>query len=345
MSSEIHASHQRLLDGFPIRSMALGTYLGNYDEKTDQQTIDAIKLAVSKGLNFIDTAINYRCMHSERAIGSAIRGLDRKTLFISTKGGFVPYDGEPTLDVQSLFEKEYVEKGIAEQKDLVAGCHCMTPDYLRDQIEKSRANLGLETIDLYYLHNPETQIPAVGVEEFYRRLEKAFETLEEACAQNKIARYGIATWNAFREAALDPKLVQLERCVEIAKKIAGEKHHFKAVQAPFNLGLPEICLVESQRVEGRSLTFLEAAQDLEIAVLTSVPLMQGQLAQGLPPIIREALGLQTDAQRSIRFVVSTPGVTSAMVGMKTVAHVEENLKVLENPVVPFETLSRVFNFE
>ena len=36
--------------------------------------------------------------------------------------------------------------------------HCMSPAYLENQIERSRRNLGMETIDLFYVHNPESQL-------------------------------------------------------------------------------------------------------------------------------------------------------------------------------------------
>ena len=54
------------------------------------------------------------------------------------------------------------------------GMHSMQPDFLADQIDRSRANLGLETIDIFYLHNPETQLGFVNREEFERRIRLAF---------------------------------------------------------------------------------------------------------------------------------------------------------------------------
>jgi aryl-alcohol dehydrogenase-like predicted oxidoreductase len=54
--------------------------------------------------------------------------------------------------------------------------------------------------------------------------------------------------------------------------------------------------------------------------------MQSKLAQDLPPAVREALPhLATDAQRAIAFVRGMPGVTTALVGMRELSHVAENL--------------------
>ena len=59
--------------------------------------------------------------------------------------------------------------------------------------------------DIYYVHNPETQLSHVGREEFFRRLRAAFAALEKAVAEGKIRMYGTATWNAYRVSRLPPK--------------------------------------------------------------------------------------------------------------------------------------------
>jgi aryl-alcohol dehydrogenase-like predicted oxidoreductase len=71
---------------------------------------------------------------------------------------------------------------------------------------------------------------------------------------------------------------------------------------------------------------LDAARDLGLSVMASATLMQSQLAANLPAAVRELFpSLATDAQRAVAFVRSLPGVTTALVGMKQRAHVEENL--------------------
>ena len=70
---------------------------------------------------------------------------------------------------------------------------------------------------------------------------------------------------------------------------------------------------------------------------------EGQLARDLPPVIGEVFGdLQTDAQRSLQFVRSAPGVATALVGMKHLQHVEENLKVAQVPPAPWEQYEKLF---
>ncbi len=64
-------------------------------------------------------------------------------------------------------------------------------------------------------------------------------------------------------------------------------------------------------------------------------MMQARLAANLPPVVREAFGnLQTDAQRAIQFVRSTPGVAAPLCGMKQAGHVRENLAVAQVAPAP-----------
>jgi len=60
-------------------------------------------------------------------------------------------------------------------------------------------------------------------------------------------------------------------------------------------------------------------------VVASATLLQATLASGLPPEIEEHYPGASDAQRAIRFVRSIPGVTTALIGMRRAAHIDENL--------------------
>jgi len=84
-----------------ISSLGYGTYMGQPDDMTDWLMYDALKTSVlSGGINVIDTAPNYRYMKSERTVGKALTTLDQKygikrnELFIASKGGYIPEDGE-----------------------------------------------------------------------------------------------------------------------------------------------------------------------------------------------------------------------------------------------------------
>jgi len=194
---------RELAGGLALSSIGLGTYLGPEDGATDVLYQDAVTRALELGLNVVDTAVNYRHQRSERAIrtalaGAAARGLvARDEVVVATKGGFIPFDGAVPRDARGWFTATYLEPGIVAPGDVAAGIHCMAPRYLADQIERSRANLGLETLDVYYVHNPETQLGEVARPEFLARIRAAFEALEQAAGDGRIGVYGAATWNGW----------------------------------------------------------------------------------------------------------------------------------------------------
>ena len=309
--------------GLRLSSLGIGTYLGRDDAQTDALYADAVRRALQLGINVIDTAINYRNQRSERAVGAALResGLPRDQVVVCTKGGYLPFDGGRPADVRAYFEETFLRPGILSAGEIVAGCHSLAPRYLADQIERSRRNLGVACIDVYYLHNPETQLGEVPRAAFQRRLGAAFEELERACADGRIAAYGAATWSCLRLEPEAEEYLSLAELLEAARAAGGAGHHFRAVQLPFNVEMDEAATSRNQG--GR--TLLEAAREAGLAVFSSASVLQGQLAQQLAQPVRDACpGLATDAQRALQFARSTPGVTCALVGMKTRAHVEDN---------------------
>ncbi len=327
--------HFRFEQNLWLSSIGIGTYLGRWDEETDQRYAEAVERAVELGANVIDTAANYRFQRSERSIGAALKrltsgeGFGRDEIVVCTKGGYLPFDGEPRRDVAAYIEETFVRPGIIEPSDVAAGSHCMAPNYLRHQIAQSLANMGLETIDVYYVHNPESQLSVVAPDLFEKRLRAAFEALEAERAAGRIQYYGAATWNGFRAQTNAKGFHSLERMTELARDAAGsDEHGFRFIQLPFNLAMPEALVLENQTVEGRTFSTLEAAQALSITVVASASIMQGKVARDLPEHIREPLGsLATDAQTAIQFVRSTPGVATALIGMSRREHVEENLQL------------------
>jgi aryl-alcohol dehydrogenase-like predicted oxidoreductase len=323
-----HERHWRSALGLTLSSLGMGSYLGN----ADGRYAAAAQKALESGLNVLDSAVNYRYQRSERNLGAGLKkAIDAKTVtreqvLICTKGGFISGDMGPPA--REWFQDTYVKPGIATEADFVAGGHCMTPKYLRHEVDLSRKNFGVETIDVYYVHNPETQAAEVGETEFYARLTAAFRELEACVAEGKIQVYGTATWHAYRVAPGTQPYVSLAKVLACAKEAGGDNHHFKVVQLPFNLGLPEAMSLPTQG----TVPALDAAAAAGLAVFTSVPLMQGQILGRFGPEFRTKFpGLKTDAQRCLQFVRSTPGVTAPLCGMKDIAHVEENSVVATVP--------------
>lgn len=332
-----------------LSSIGIGTYLGDADEVTDRRYSEAIVRAVELGANVIDSAANYRFQRSERSIGVALselvrRGFGRQEVVVCTKGGYLPFDGAPPRDVRQYIEETFVKPGIASFADIAGGSHCMTPRYLQNQLEQSLRNMGVDCVDVYYVHNPESQLAAVSEAEFWQRLRAAFETLEQLVAERKTGKYGVATWNGFRAEPDAAGYHSLERMVETARDVGGKDHHFAFVQLPFNLAMPEALFFQNQKLGDEYVSVSEAAEKLGVTVMASAAILQGQVARGLPEAIREPLGsLATDAQTGIQFVRSAPGITTALVGMSSVAHVEENLQLAGIAQAQPDDLLRVFD--
>jgi aryl-alcohol dehydrogenase-like predicted oxidoreductase len=328
------SGHFREVSGGLVHSsIGIGTYLGEADEATDARYIAAVVAAVEGGVNLVDTAINYRFQRSERSVGSALKrmishGLARDEVVICTKAGFLTGDGQMPADPNEYFKHEFLDRGVFNVEDIAAGCHCMAPLYLGNQLERSRRNLGLECIDVFYLHNPETQLSEVPPEVFHSRVEAAFKFLESAVGAGKIGAYGMATWNAFRDDPKSEGYLPLEGMVEIAREIAGEGHHFRYVQLPFNLAMPEALTRPNQVVNGRAMPMVQAAHALGVTLITSAPLLQGQLTKNLPPFVAAALKLKSDSELALQFARSVPGLTTALVGMSRIEHVKANLALV-----------------
>jgi len=322
-----------------VPSLAIGTYMGEADEGTDRRYEEAIRASVIRGSNLIDTAVNYRHQRSERAVGRALsslieeRSVRRDEIIVCTKGGFIPFDGSVPEDVGGYFRERFVNRGVLNApSDVIAGTHCMAPSFLADQVGTSLSNLSLECIDVYYLHNPETQRAEMEPDAFEERILGAFETLEDQAEKGRIGCYGIATWSGLRVGPESPEHLNLERIVELARLAGGADHRFRFIQLPVNLGMLEGVSRATQRLEGREMAALDAAAALSLTAVGSATLSQGRFSRNIPALVSEKLpDLDTDAQRALHFIRSIPNLSVSLVGMSHADHVEENLSLRHIP--------------
>lgn len=317
-------------------SVGIGTYLGECDDSNDASYAAAIRAALERGVNVIDCSINYRCQRSERTVGDALRAaiadgvVKRDEVIVCTKGGYVPLDAvtpRTREDYLAYLQQTFVEPGIVAPEDVVGGGHSLSTSFIAHQINASQANLGVRTIDVYYVHNPEQQLDSVQPARLRTILRHAFALLEERVESGDIGCYGCATWNGFRTPPDARGHLDLNELIGIARDVGGDNHHFRVVQLPINLVMSEAVRVPTQRLGGRRVVpLLQATAELGITVVASATLMQSRLASELPDAVRESFpSLKTDAQRAIAFVRSLPGVTCALIGMRTLAHVDENV--------------------
>jgi aryl-alcohol dehydrogenase-like predicted oxidoreductase len=335
--------------GLSLSSIGLGTYLGPETPQADAGYEASVAAALASSVNVFDSAINYRGQKSERAVGRALAAAfasgsaSRDEVFVSTKGGYLPHDADDPRPARRYAKETFLDPGVAPAAEIAQGCHCMAPSYLRDQIARSRENLDLETIDLYYLHNVETQLSAVDRDEFLARLRRAVETLEDEASRGAIASWGLATWDGLRVPPEHPDHLSLEQVRGVAEEVAGAEHRFRGVQLPVNLAMAQAVAFRSQAAGGRRLPALAAARSLGLAAFGSASILQGRLSADLPPVVHEAFpGLDTDAQRALQFSRSAPGETCALVGASSPEHAREDFALARFAPAPEDAVMGLF---
>ena len=318
-----------------LSNVGIGTYLGNPDSETDSEVRQAVKKSIMSGVNVIDTAINYRAQKAERSVGKAIAELieenkiSRDEVFISTKNGYVTNDGDIAEDLMQYVMRELGKPGIVKEGDISAGYHCMTIPYLEDQLNRSIKNLGLECIDLMYLHNAVEGHPELSNDEFLEKLTSVIEFYEEKRKEGKIRFYGMATWECFRVDIDNKMFLSLEKVVETAKDIGGANHGLRFIQLPYNFHFDQAYMKKNQLYEQKQVSVLECAQRLGVGVFTSVPLMQGRLLEWVKN--SKLFSNFSPPVGALQFVRSTPGVLAPLIGQKSDAHVTENLEIMKIP--------------
>lgn len=342
-SSPADMFNYRVFAGLTLSNVGMGTYLGEPDHATDQAVRQAVYESVRAGINVFDTAINYRSQKAERALGAALAEMiqdnivSREDIFLSTKNGYVTSDADTGQDFWEYVKEQYVRGGAIKQGDISSGYHCMSIPFLEDQINRSMKNLGVDCIDLMYLHNAvEGWYQDVSHDDLLDKISKAIHWLESQRRDNRIRYYGLATWECFRVPPDDPQHLSLEWVLDTAIEAAGRSHGLRFVQLPYNMYLDQALRQPSQHVGGQNIPFLQAAQQFNIGVFTSVPFMQGRL---LSPGVMPEFGAGPPSVRSLQFIRSTPGVLAPLVGHKSMSHVSENLEVLKIPPMSPDTFS------
>ena len=246
---------------------------------------DALKKALREGVNLIDTSTNYMDGDSERLIGSVLRELtkggelSREEVIVVSKIGYV--------QGPNLKQAEAREQAGRPYPDMVKYgegiWHCMHPEYLADQLSLSLDRLGLATLDVCLLHNPEYFLSeaahhsdenlAVAMEAFYRRIEQAFTFFESQVVAGRIRYYGVSS-NLTADAS-DAEATSLSRMCDAARSAAAsqgiEQHHFAALQCPMNLYETGALVTPNTGMDQQE-TVLEVAQREGIAVLVNRPL-------------------------------------------------------------------------
>ncbi len=242
---------------------------------------EALRLALRSGVNLIDTSTNYTGGASERIVGSVLRELidrgelRREEVIVVSKIGYVQ---GTTLEL--AVERERQGQPFPEVVKYEDGLwHCIHPQFLADELQRSLDRLELDTLDFCLLHNPEYFLAnaargGTALEsarsEFYRRVGEAFTYLESQVAEGRLTGYGVSS-NTVISPAEDADATSLDLLLGAARQAAGEQHHFHLLQLPLNL-LEAGAVFERNSGADRQRTVLEAAASQGIGVLANRPL-------------------------------------------------------------------------
>jgi aryl-alcohol dehydrogenase-like predicted oxidoreductase len=229
--------------GLTVSRVGFGGY--RVDDETAEHR-EALERALRAGCNLIDTSTNYTDGASERLVGLVLDGLmtrgalRRPNVVVVSKIGYV--QGQ---NLALAREREASGEPFPEMVKYMDGCwHCLHPDFLHDQLGRSLDRLGLETLDVCLLHNPEYflsdarhrragPLPALR-DEFYRRLRESFRYLERQADEGRLRWYGVSS-NTAVAPATDPEAASVARMLEAAREAGGAGHRFRVLQFPMNL--------------------------------------------------------------------------------------------------------------
>ena len=279
----------------------------------DDESVAALRQAISLGLNFIDTALAYGDGHSEQLVGKVVRDTGHK-IYVATK---VPpknqlWPAQPGIGIEEVFPYDYIMKST----------------------ETSLKNLGLEAIDLQQLHvwNPEW----IGRDEWRR----AFEDLKRS---GKVKAVGVSINDHQPDSALELIRTGLIDTVQVIYNIFD--------QSPGRNLFP-LCIEKNIGVLAR-VPLDEGSLTGAITEASTFPpgdfrndYFQGdrkrQVAERVEAIRRD-LGLANGELPAValRFCLSDPAVSTVIPGMRTRRNVEANMAVSDAGPLHDRTLAQL----
>ncbi len=244
-----------------------------------EEHYSSLRKAITEGIDLIDTSANYADGESEILIGRVLKDLiseniiRREDITLVTKAGYI--QGQNYRRAIELKKEGKLYSDTVELQDRL--WHCISPEFLDDQINRQLERLGTDYVDVYLLHNPEYYLESAkkdgmeiheSREIYYERIKKAFIHLEKKAEEGKIIYYGISS-NTFPEYADDYSFTSLEEVINISKSIS-ENNRFKFIQLPFNLIESGAVTVKNQINKTR--TVLDLASESGLKVLINRPL-------------------------------------------------------------------------
>jgi len=273
---------------------------GSYGPVRDEASREALETAWESGVNFFDTADVYGEGHAEALLGAFLEEKSRHQAVIATKAGWDFYHG-------------------ARKKDF-------SPAYLRTACEKSLKRLGVDTIDLFQLHNP-------SLETIQRK--DAVATLELLKKEGKIRFIGISvhTENEAFMVLQDSRVHAIQvifnlldqRMAERVFPEAEKKNVGVIVREPLASGLLSGNYLPSHEFpkDDHRRRWLPAKREID---WQKIQCLQRALKNKKVPL----------PQAALEFTLAFDAVSTAIPGAKTRTQVLENVEASSQPVLSRE---------
>ena len=278
--------------GYGSWALGGGDWVWSWGPQDDKLSVDTILRSMELGVNWIDTAAVYGLGHSEEVVGQALKKLSKRPI-LATKCGQV---WDSSKKVFGRLKKASV----------------------RAEFEASLRRLGVDEIDLYQIHRPD---PDADIEE-------GWGTLADLVKEGKIRYIGVSNFSVeqlkrvqpiHRVASLQPPYSMLKRGVEkdLLDYCAANQIGV-VVYSPMQKGL----LTDKIQERLKHLTPDDhrlSDPDFKDPLLK----VHLELLEGLRPIA--ARNGKSVAQLAIAWILRRPEVTSAIVGGRTPAQIEETV--------------------
>jgi aryl-alcohol dehydrogenase-like predicted oxidoreductase len=296
--------------GFGSWAVSGGDWRFGWGETDDDESIAAIRHAVESGVSWIDTAAVYGLGHAEELVGRALEGIpeaDRPLVF--TKVGLV-WDPE--------------DRHAAPRR-------IMRPDSVRREVEDSLRRLGVDQIDLYQVHWPDTgeSLEYAGdgsgaVSPNATPLEEYWRVMVDLKAEGKVRAIGLSNHSVEQlEAAerighvdaIQPPFSALNRTAAPKIAWAADNDTGVIVYSPLQSGLLTGAFTAARAAALKSDDWRSTHADFTTRLDANL-----QVAEALRPVA--ARHDATVAEVAVAWTLAWPGVTGAIVGARRAAQVD-----------------------
>ncbi|ELK44338.1 aldo/keto reductase [Haloferax sp. Atlit-47N] len=307
--------------GFDVSEIALGTWQlgGSWGSVTDDEAYDAIEAALDAGIDFLDTADVYGDGDSERRIGDVLADRD-DDVTVATKAGrrLDPHEADG-------YNRENLERFV----------------------DRSRDNLGVDSLDLVQLHCPPREV-------YYQP--EVFDALSELRDAGKIDHYGVSVEKVeegLKAIEYDGvETVQIifnplrQRPAELFFREAARRNVGVIVRVPLASGLLTGALsADAEFAENDHRNFNRHGEAFDVGeTFAGIPFEDGlEAADSIQEVVPEGVSL---AQFTLRWILSFDAVSTVIPGSKTPEHIRDNVAAASLPPLSadqFERVEEVYN--